>query len=79
MRLIYPSCFYEDVETGSYTAGVTDLPSCTIFGSNLSKAIENDKDSACGIHNLKFVYSTDVYTLKMFHKLLYSYNYFLPF
>ena len=71
--------FYENVKNGSCTVVVPDLPGCTTFGNNLSKEIENGKDAACSIHNLKFAYSTDACTLKIFYKLLYSYIDFLPF
>lgn len=48
MKLIYPACFYEDIESGSYTVVVPDLPGCTTFGKNLSEAIDMGKDASCG-------------------------------
>lgn len=48
MKLVYPACFYQDVETGNYTVEVPDLPGCVSGGSTLADAIVMAEDAACG-------------------------------
>ncbi len=48
MKLTYPACFYEDVETKEYVVVVPDLPGCTTGGKDLPEAIEMAVDAASG-------------------------------
>ena len=48
MKLVYPACFYQDEESGSYTVEVPDLPGCVSGGATLAEAILMGEDAASG-------------------------------
>lgn len=48
MKLVYPACFYQDSETGSYTVEVPDLPGCVTGAETLADAVLMGEDAASG-------------------------------
>ena len=48
MKLVYPACFYQDEETGSYAVVVPDLPGCVTSGPTLPDAVLMAEDTASG-------------------------------
>ena len=47
MKMVYPACFYEEIE-GGYSIEVPDLLGCVTQGNTLEEAIEMAEDAALG-------------------------------